>query len=314
VKDLSLETEMTSLPNKYLIVLGGPTASGKTATGIALASHFNSEIISADSRQIYKETRIGTAVPSADELAAVPHHFIQYLSLRDYYNASMFEMDVLRKLDELFLSRNVVFMVGGSGLYINAVCNGIDELPTVDQGIRNELASLFENEGLEKLQEMLREMDPVSFERIDLNNHYRVLKALEVTKQTGRPYSEFLGAEKAVRNFQIIRLALDMDREILYDRINKRVELMMEEGLLDEVKGLQDYRSYNAMKTVGYRELFQHLDGKISEAEAVDLIQRNTRKYARKQLTWFRKDNLYPWYHPQDISGMKNYLEAKMDY
>lgn len=284
---------------------------GKTSVGIQLAKTLGTEIISADSRQIYKETRIGTAVPSPEELATVKHHFIQTISLADYYNASMYEFDVLAKLGGLFKEKETVLMAGGSGLYINAVCFGIDELPTIDQEVRDQLAAQYAEEGLESIQQRLNELDPVSYEKVDLNNHFRVLKALEVSIQTGRPYSSFLTGNKRDRDFRIIRLALDMDREELYNRINTRVDRMIEEGLVEEVASLENYRSKNAMKTVGYREIFRHLDGEISLDEAADLIRRNTRKYARKQLTWFRKDNLYQWFHPENVKGMLNYIERK---
>lgn len=300
---------MTSPKNKTLVILAGPTASGKTAAGIQLARHFNTEIISADSRQIYKETSIGTAVPTAEELSAVRHHFIQCISLNDYYNASMYEADVLRRLEELFRKHDLVLMVGGSGLYINAVCFGIDELPTVDAEIREELAAMFELKGLHYLQEELKRLDPVSYDTIDLNNHYRVLKALEVSKQTGRPYSSFLTRQRRKRDFKVIRLALDMERDVLYNRINERVLKMIDAGLVEEVNRLAPFRTRNAMKTVGYREIFQHLDGAISLDEAIDLIQRNTRKYARKQLTWFRKDELFPWFHPSATDKMIRHIE-----
>ena len=295
--------------SKYLVVLGGPTASGKTGVGIDLAEHYGTEIISADSRQIYRETSIGTAVPSRAELSMVPHHFIQFLSLSEYYNASMFEMDVMRKLNHLFLSHDVVFMVGGSGLYINAVCQGIDDLPTVDIGIRQELALHFKENGIEALRNELRETDPVTYNRVDLNNHYRILKALEVTRQTGRPYSSFLTHQPKEREFNIIRLALNMEREILYERINSRVDEMIRKGLAEEARSLQHFRHTNAMKTVGYREIFRYLDSKITLEEATDLIKRNTRKYARKQLTWFRKDQLFTWFHPDEKDVMIRYID-----
>lgn len=290
--------------NKTLVVLGGPTASGKTGVGITLAKHYHSEIISADSRQIYRETSIGTAVPSPEELEAVPHHFIQVKSLGDYYNASMFEFEVLELLEKLFRKHDTIFMVGGTGLYINAVCFGIDALPTIDPAIRDALAMLFRTRGIGALQEELERTDPATYAKVDLNNHYRILKALEVTRQTGKPYSSFLTHRRKKRTFAITRLALDMDREMLYERINRRVDAMIEKGLVEEVRRLEKYRGTNAMKTVGYREIFKYLDHDISLDEAIDLIKRNTRKYARKQLTWFRKDNLYPWFHPDQVEEM----------
>lgn len=299
---------------KTLLVLAGPTAVGKTSCGIHIARHFNTEIISADSRQIYQETTIGTAVPTPEELAQAKHHFIQVLPVSEPYNASMFEFQVLEKLELLFEKHDLLLMVGGSGLYIDAVCHGIDDLPTVDPSLRKQLLLRYENEGLEALTWELRKLDPHSYSRLDLKNHMRVLKALEVSIQTGKPYSSFLSAEKKERPFQILRIALDMERQLLYERINKRVELMMEAGLLEEVNLLGHLREYTAMKTVGYRELFRHLDGELSLDEAVDLIQRNTRKFARKQLTWFRKENRYQWFSPNEGTEMLQWIEKSAAY
>jgi tRNA dimethylallyltransferase len=299
---------------KTLLVLAGPTAVGKTSIGIEIARHFQTEIISADSRQIYKECTIGTAVPSPEELARVKHHFIQVVSVKEDYNASMYEFQVLEKLEELFEKHDLLLMVGGSGLYIDAVCHGIDDLPTVDPDLRKRLLLRLENEGLDALTEDLNKLDPISYNQVDLKNHMRVLKALEVSIQTGKPYSSFLSAEKKKRPFHIRRIALDMERELLYDRINRRVESMMEAGLLEEVKQLQHLRGYTAMKTVGYRELFKHLDGELSLEEAVDLIQRNTRKFARKQLTWFRKENRYQWFSPDNRAEMLPWIEEGTAY
>jgi len=299
---------------KTLLVIAGPTAVGKTSCGIQLASRYNSEIISADSRQIYKETTIGTALPSIEELARVKHHFIQTISVTEPYNASMFEFQVLDRLEDLFEKHDLILMVGGSGLYINAVCHGIDDLPSVDPVLRENLLSRYEHEGLESLSLELKNLDPLSYAKVDLKNHLRVLKALEITLQTGKPYSSFLSATPKERSFRILRIALDMDRELLYKRINSRVEIMMDHGLLDEVKSLRPLRNYTAMKTVGYRELFRHLDGELSLDEAVDLIQRNTRKFARKQLTWFRKDNLYQWFSPEDEESIRHWIESETTY
>lgn len=303
---------MISRKNKFLVILAGPTASGKTACGIELARHFNTEIISADSRQIYRETNIGTAVPSPEELSAVNHHFIKCISLGDYYNASMYEFDVLERLDSLFEKHEIVLMVGGSGLYINAVTFGIDMLPNVDVKLRKQMAQELKEKGLKHMQEKLKRLDPISYQQVDLNNHFRVLKALEVSVQTGRPYSSFLTRKKRERDFGIIRLALDMNRQDLYDRINQRVVDMVDRGLVEEVRGLEPFREKNAMKTVGYREMFRHLDGELSLEQVIDMIQRNTRKYARKQLTWFRKDNLFPWFHPTETEKMIHYIEEKI--
>ncbi len=298
--------------DKTLVVIAGPTAVGKTTVGIQIAGHFGTEIISADSRQIYRETSIGTAVPSAQELAIVKHHFIQTISIEDSYNASTFEHQVLETLNQLFKTHNLVIMVGGSGLYIDAVCKGIDDLPTTDPELRDRLLKRFETEGLEALTLELKRLDPVSYDRIDLKNHMRVLKALEISLQTGLPYSGFLKAAKKDRPFHIIKIALDMEREVLYDRINERVDQMMVEGLLEEAKEVQHLRGYTALKTVGYTELFEHLDGQITLDEAVDLIKRHTRKFARKQLTWFRKENQYRWFPPSDIKEIIVWIEKQL--
>lgn len=299
--------------SKFLIVLAGPTASGKTSTGIELAKHFNTEIISADSRQIYKETSIGTAVPEPSQLQEVKHHFIQTINLGTYYNASMYEEDVLALLEEKFKEKDVMIMLGGSGLYINAVCEGIDELPTVDPELRKDLDLKYQKEGLESIRNDLKLLDPESYEKVDLKNHLRILKALEITIQTGKPYSSFLTHQKKKRDFHIIRLALNLDREILYERINTRVDLMIDQGLVAEVEGLSHLRETSVLKTVGYKELFSYFDGNLSLEEGIDLIKRNSRKYARKQITWFRKDGLYPWFHPRDINKMIAYCQKSID-
>ena len=294
-----------------LVVLAGPTAVGKTACGIELASHYNAEIISADSRQIYRETTIGTAVPSPGELARVKHHFVQEVSLKDPYHASRFEEEVLERLKAIFTANDLVFMVGGSGLYIDAVCHGIDLLPSADPVLRSELLDQFEKEGLAPLTARLKEVDPVSYKRVDLKNHMRVLKALEVSLQTGKPYSSFLTKSRKERPFRIIRAALDMNREDLYGRINKRTDRMMEAGLLDEVREVLPFRGLTAMKTVGYRELFRYMDGEVSLDEAIDLIKRNTRKFARKQITWFRKEDRYSWFHPDDPGAIIRWIQKQ---
>jgi tRNA dimethylallyltransferase len=297
-----------------LAVLAGPTAVGKTTCGLEVARHFGTEIISADSRQIYRETTIGTAVPSPEELVLVKHHFIQSISVKEPYNASIYENQVLEKLEQLFKVHDLVLMIGGSGLYIDAVCDGIDDLPKVDPGLREELQERFRKEGLESLTRQLFILDPVSFEKVDLKNHMRVLKALEISIQTGKPYSSFLSDTKKERPFHILRIALDLDREILYKRINTRVEQMMEAGLLEEVRQVLHLKEYTAMKTVGYRELFPVLEGKQSINEGVDLIKRHTRKYARKQLTWFRKEKRYQWFSPCNCKEVIDWIEKERAY
>ena len=297
-----------------LVVLAGPTAVGKTSCGIEVARHFGTEIISADSRQIYRETTIGTAVPSSAELALVKHHFIQSISVKEAYNASLYENQVLEKLDQLFQLQDLVLMVGGSGLYIDTVCEGIDELPQVDPVLREELQERLRKEGLEVLTRLLLHLDPLSYEKVDLKNHMRVLKALEISIQTGKPYSTFLSDTKKERPFRILRIALDLDREILYHRINGRVVQMMEAGLMEEVRQVQHLKGYTAMKTLGYRELFRVLDGELSINEGVDLIQRNTRKFARKQLTWFRREKRYHWFSPHNCKEIIDWIEKESAY
>jgi tRNA dimethylallyltransferase len=251
-------------------------------------------------------------VPSREQLSSVQHHFIQICSLEDPYNASRFEMEVLDLLETLFQKHTTVIMVGGSGLYIDAVCEGIDDLPPVDKNVRERLHQRLETEGLEALTELLKELDPESHERIDLKNHMRVLKALEVSIQTGKPYSGFLSSTPKKRPFRILRLALDMQRELLYERINSRVDRMMEQGLLEEVNSLTRFRGLTPMKTVGYRELFRYLDGEMSLEAAVDLVKRNTRKFARKQLTWFRKEDRYTWFNPEQTDQIDEWMRRNL--
>lgn len=297
---------------KNLVVIAGPTAIGKTSLGIELAEQLGTEIISADSRQIYRETRIGTAVPSPEQLARARHHFIGCISLEERYNASIYENQVLAKLEDLFERYPTVLMVGGSGLYIDAVCKGIDDLPAADPELRRKLLEKYERDGLGPLVEELHRLDPVSWDRIDRNNPMRVLKAVEVSLQTGRPYASFLTFSEKKRPFRIIRMALDMERRSVYERINSRVDRMMKEGLLEEVERLQHLRGVNALKTVGYRELFRYLDGELTLEEAIDLVKRNTRKFARKQLTWFRKEELYTWFRPDDPARILGWIRERV--
>ncbi len=294
--------------NKELIVIAGPTAVGKTALSIAIAKNLNTEIISADSRQIFKELKIGTAVPSPDELAEVKHHFIQSISIHDYYNASKYEDDVNLLLDELFLKYDRVILSGGSGLYIDAVCKGIDNLPAIDPIVRAKIQQQFDNDGIESLLEDLLKLDPDSFNKIDLDNPKRVQKALEISVITGKPYSSFLTSPEKKRSYTIKKIALDMQREELYNRINSRVLKMMENGLLEEAGELYPLRKINALNTVGYKELFEFFDKKTNLDDAVNKIQSNTRKYARKQLTWFRKDDKTKWFHPLEFEKITDYI------
>ena len=276
-----------------LIVITGPTAVGKTALAIDLAKSLNTEIVSCDSRQMYRELRIGAAMPTDDELSAVKHHFIGNLSIRDYYNVSIFEQECLLLLDKLFQKHQTVIMTGGSGLYIDAVCKGIDDFPTVDMTIRETVTGWFNNEGIEYLRRQLKMLDPEHYANVDLRNHKRIMKAIEVSLQTGRPYSSFLTAREQIRPFDIEKILLNRPREELFERINRRVTLMMEQGLLEEAKNLYPYRRLNALNTVGYKELFAYIDGQYDLNTAIDLIRRNTRRYAKRQMTWFARDKSF---------------------
>ena len=296
--------------NKELLVIAGPTAIGKTDLSVMLARETGTEVISADSRQIYREMTIGTAVPSTEQLQSVKHHFIHHKSIADYYNAGMYETEVLALVNELFQKYDQVIMTGGSGLYIDAVRFGIDDFPAADHELRESLHRKLEKEGLASLRNDLRLLDPDTYQRIDLKNHKRILKALEISLLTGKPYSSFLTAQKKERNFRIRMLALDMERNELYDRINRRVFQMLEQGLEKEAEELYEYRQFNALNTVGYREMFDWFEGKISREEAVRRIQANTRKYARKQLTWFRKDPGIKWFHPSRIHEIRKFVSG----
>lgn len=286
----------------------GPTAVGKTATAILLAQYFNTEIISADSRQFYREMTIGTAKPDAEELAAVPHHFIDSHSIEEEYSAGDFERDALKLLDELFKTKDVVTMVGGSGLFVRAVCEGLDDLPKAPEGVREALNKSFEEHGLEPLKARLKEIDPNYYAVADIDNPQRVIRALEVFDSTGKPISYYQKKDLSQRSFDIITIGLNMDREKLYNRINLRVDKMMEAGLVEEVRSLVKYRHKPAMLTVGYSEIFDYFDGKITLAEAVDKIKQNSRRYAKRQITWFKKYGNTTWFEPGDMDGFLKFI------
>lgn len=281
---------------KYLISIVGPTGIGKTALSIKLAQYFNTEIISADSRQFYSDMQIGTAAPTLSELIEAKHHFIHHKSIEDTYNVGAFEKDAIKKLDELFKIHDIVIMVGGSGLYVDAVTKGLDYFPEVDSSIREELNNKLEIEGLESLQLQLKELDIESYEKITIDNPHRLIRALEVCIGSGKPYSSFLNKDKGKRNFKTTTIGLTADREIIYDRINQRVDLMIEEGLLNEVQGLESKQHLNALNTVGYKELFKYLKGEWTLEFAISEIKKNTRRFAKRQLTWFKKDKTILWF------------------
>ncbi len=282
--------------NKYLISIVGPTAIGKTALSIKLAQHFDTEIISCDSRQFFKEMTIGTAVPDEDELAAVQHHFIQNKSIHDTYSVGHFEREGLKKLDLLFKENDIVIMVGGSGLYVDAITTGLDEFPKIDATVRNELNNRLETEGLVSLQEQLKRLDVETYQDIAIDNPHRVIRALEVCIGSRKTYSSFKNKPKAPRNFQTLKIGLTADRSVIYNRINQRVDIMMRKGLLEEAKGLYPLKHLNALQTVGYRELFNFFDDTITLEKAIEEIKKNSRRFAKRQLTWFKKDTNTHWF------------------
>ncbi|RZJ65761.1 MAG: tRNA (adenosine(37)-N6)-dimethylallyltransferase MiaA [Flavobacterium sp.] len=301
-----------ALPQKTLIVVVGPTAIGKTALAIQLAQFYHTEIISADSRQFFKEMNIGTAKPSADELASAPHHFIDSHSITTLFSTGDFEVQSLELMQQLFVKHDKLVMVGGSGLYIDAVCKGLDDLPEIDLNIREELNKKLADDGLEAIKTQLQELDTVYFKKVDQANPQRMIRGLEVVLSTGKTLSSFLTASKKERPFKIIKIALNTDRALLYDRINQRVDLMMEAGLLEEAKGLLPFRKYNALNTVGYSEFFDYFDGKTDLPTAIAMVKQNTRRFAKRQLTWFRRDEQTAWFEPNETEKIIQYIENEL--
>ncbi|MBO4574505.1 MAG: tRNA (adenosine(37)-N6)-dimethylallyltransferase MiaA [Bacteroidales bacterium] len=301
------------LENKHLIVLAGPTASGKTATAIKFAKAFDAEIISADSRQFYKELSIGTAAPTADELAQVKHRFVHNLSIEDKYDVADYERDVLNYLKQYFKAKNVAVMTGGSGLFIDAVCNGLDSMPDIDDDVRAKVTRMLEEGGLEALQREVEKNDPEYYGVVDRQNPRRLQRAVEVFYQTGKPYSTFRQRNVVKRDFDIIKLAILWDRDKLIERINKRVDMMMRQGLLDEVRSVYPKRHLNSLNTVGYKELFDYLDGRCSLEQAVEQIKINTRQYAKRQMTWLRKNSDYRWFTIDETDEIIKSLELTVD-
>ncbi|MFI3267201.1 MAG: tRNA (adenosine(37)-N6)-dimethylallyltransferase MiaA [Rikenellaceae bacterium] len=297
---------------KYVIVLLGPTGVGKTDLSIGVAKHFNACIVSSDSRQLYKEMRIGTAVPTNDQLSAVKHYLIQTESISTHYTAGKYEKDALRVISELHEESNCVVVSGGSGLYIDALCNGIDEIAPSDENLRKQLSERLENEGIESLVEELKELDAEYVASLDVYNKSRVIRALEVCISTGKKYSDLRTGLKKKRDFEIIKIGLTLPRAELYERINLRVDLMLEEGLEQEVKALYPMRKLNALQTVGYREFFDCYDGNVDFETAVELVKRNSRRYAKRQMTWFNRDKDTKWFSPKDETEIIEYIEEKI--
>jgi tRNA dimethylallyltransferase len=298
--------------NKHLIVIAGPTAIGKTALSIALAKKLNCSILSADSRQFFKEMHIGTAKPSIEEMQGVTHYFIDSHSITEEYNVGKYETEAIALLEKLFETNDKVILVGGSGLYIDAICKGFDELPEANPEIRNKIKELQETKGLQGLQELLKELDPVYYNKVDLQNPQRMSRALEVCLSTGKTYSGMREGKTKKRNFSIIKIGLNTSREVLYERINQRVDKMIVDGLLNEVEKIQQYQHLNALQTVGYKELFDYLEKKTDLQTAIDLIKQNTRKFAKRQLTWFRRDEQIKWFEPAELDNMLEYINSKL--
>lgn len=297
---------------KNLLVIIGPTGVGKTELSLRIAENFGTEIVSADSRQLYANLKIGTAAPTPEELQRVPHHFIGTLQLTDYYSAAQYEEDALKLLDHLFQTKDVVILTGGSMMYVDAVCKGIDDIPTVDEETRKTLLERYEKEGLEQLCAELKLLDPDYYKIVDLKNHKRVIHALEICYMTGKTYTSFRTQEKKTRPFRMIKIGLTRDREELYARINQRVDIMMEQGLLDEVKQVYPYRQLNSLNTVGYKELFNYLDGEWALPFAIDKIKQNSRIYSRKQMTWFKRDEEIRWFHPNQEEDILTYIKQNI--
>ena len=297
---------------KLLIVITGATAVGKTTVSTQLAKQLETEIISCDSRQFYKEMQIGTAAPTAEELASVPHHFIRFLSVTEPYDVSRFEADALACLENLFIKKQFAIMTGGSGLYIDAVCHGFDELPDRDPELRIKLQQEYKKYGLEYLQEQVKKLDPEYFSKVDVNNPNRLLRAIEVCIITGKTFSQLRKGKPQERPFRILKIVLNRERKELFNRIALRTDKMIADGMVDEVRSLIPYRHFNALKTVGYKEIFEYLDGKVSLSQAIEDIKTNTRRYAKRQLTWFKKDTEYKWFHPNEINDIMKLIKTSI--
>lgn len=294
---------------KTLIVLIGPTGVGKTDLSIKIAEKYNSPIISADSRQLYSELKIGTAAPTEEYLKRIKHYFVGTLKLTDYYSAAQYESDVMELLETLFRTHDTILLTGGSMMYVDAICKGIDDIPTVDNETRKMMMEKYENEGLERLCSELKLLDPEYYSIVDLKNPKRVIHALEICYMTGRTYTSFRTGNKKQRPFEIIKIGLYRDREELYERINRRVDIMINEGLIDEVKSVYKYKELNSLNTVGYKEIIQYLDGNWTLDYAIEKIKQNSRIYSRKQMTWFKRDNEINWFNPDNEDDIIEFIE-----
>jgi len=308
VMPLMVLTNLTTMNTKTLIVVLGPTAIGKTSLSIKLAKHYNTEIISADSRQFYKELLIGAAPPSPSEISEVKHHFIHNLSINTDYNVGKFEEDSIKKIEELFKTKDKLILVGGSGLYIDAICKGLDKMPDISSKTRDKVIQEYQEYGLDYLQNKVKEKDPKYFSEVDISNPQRLMRSLEVYYETNKPFSSFRNKKDRKRSFNIIKIGLETEREILYNRINKRVDIMMENGLLEEVKSLHQYKVKNALQTVGYKELFEYLDGTTILEEATEKIKQNSRRFAKRQITWFNRDKKTTYFSPTDLNKIIDFI------
>lgn len=295
-----------------LIVLIGPTGVGKTELSLRMAEHFHTHIVSSDSRQLYADLKIGTAAPTAEQLRRVPHHFVGTLQLTDYYSAAQYESEVLAVLDDLFKQHETVLLTGGSMMYVDAICKGIDDIPTVDAETRALMLQRYEEEGLERMCAELKLVDPEYYKIVDLKNPKRVIHALEICYMTGKTYTSFRTQQKKARPFRIVKIGLTRDRTELYERINRRVDLMIEEGLVEEAKAVYPYRHLNSLNTVGYKEIFKYLDGEWELPFAIEKIKQNSRIYSRKQMTWFKRDQGIQWFHPAQEEEILAYLHSKI--
>jgi tRNA dimethylallyltransferase len=298
--------------NNILIVLLGPTGVGKTDISIDIARHLDCDIISADSRQFYREMKIGTAVPSEKQLSEIRHHFIRFISVKEYYSSSLFERDVLGLLPGLFTGKNIVLMTGGSGMYIDAVCDGTDDIPDIDPDVREKINKKYEEEGIEGLRMALKLFDPVHYEKVDLKNHKRIIRALEICETTGHPYSSFLTKQKRDRDFEVLKIGLKRTRDMLYSRINLRVDQMIEAGLEEEARSLYELRHLNALNSVGYKEFFDYFEGKIRREKAIELIKRNSRRFAKRQMTWWGRDKSITWFDAGKPEQIIDFVESRI--